>query len=162
MKLTFAERLTLRNQLLIMKEIEAGDLTPEQYDEKIQIVEGGYERLYPELLHGLNEDGTSDEVIAEVFDILDLYRALDTARQNGLTMPDKGYATFSGFDANNDEHYGFSVFLLDVQGRYEESAPAKNSHSSGTMSRYRRMLAAWEKQGKPFTLDQAGVDAIFA
>ncbi|PZT99709.1 MAG: hypothetical protein DI624_04575 [Brevundimonas sp.] len=162
MKLTLAERLALRNQLQIMKELEVGDLTAEQYDEKIQIVEGGYEVYYPDLINGINEEGIDPEVTAEVLDVLSLYRALHHAEQSGITLPSKGYAKFAGFDGNHEPHYGFSVFVLDVQGNFSESAPSKNSHGSGALSRYRRMLEAWDQMGRPFDLDQAAVDAIFA
>lgn len=163
MKLTTAERLIIRNQLFLMKELKVGGLSPSDYDEKIEIIESGYEVFYPDVLGGLSEHGTDRAVTDETMEIFDLYRALDTAKRNGLTMSGgTGHASFAGFDGNNDEHYGFARFLLDVQGSYAESAPMRNSHSSGTISTYRRMLSVWQSLGRSHTLSQADVNAILA
>lgn len=156
MQLTLAERLLLRNQLKIMKALNIPDSSPDQYDEQIAILEGGYAVYYPDVLSGLNRDGTDASVTAEVLEILDMFRALDTAKRKGLTVS-RG---FEGLDANNDPHYGFAHFVLDVQGSYAESGPARNSHSSATLPRYRRMFSTWQSQGRSHTLSQADVDAI--
>lgn len=163
MQLTLAERLVLRNQLVLMKALKVSDHTPAEYDEQIAILDAGYEVLYPEILHGMSEHGADPAVVKETFDILDMFRALNDAGQRGInltggTLP----AKFEGFDGNNDDHYGVSIFLLDKRGAYAESAPAKNSHSSGTLTRYRRMFSTWQGQGSPYALDQAQVDAILA
>lgn len=159
MKLTLAERLILRNQLTLMKAAKVPTISSSDCDELIEIVESGYEVFYDDLLLGMRENGTSSAVTAEVFDILDMYRALDSAKRNGLTVSGS-YATFQGFDGNNDPHCGFARFLLDVQGKYPESAPSKNSHSSATISAYRRMVSTWKSLGSIHALSQSDVDAI--
>lgn len=163
MQLTLGERLLLRNQLEIMKALSVPGLSTADYDERIAIVDGGYEVFYPDLLVGMRETAFDGDVATEVMDILDMFRALDNANRKGLTVSGgTGYASFAGFDGNNDPHYGFARFLIDVQGKYTESAPAKNSHSASTLSIYRRMLSTWESQGRPHSPNQAEVDAILA
>lgn len=162
MQLTVTERLILRNQLTIMKALQVPNISPGQFDEMIEIVESGYEIFYSDVLSGVSEDGTPRAVTKEVLEILDLFRALHDAAQNGVTLnPGAGYAKFAGFDGNaGTGHLGFSRFLLDVQGKYQESAPAKNSHSSGTLPTYQRMVATWKSLGGNYQLSQADADAI--
>ena len=161
MKLSLAERLSLRNQLLIMQTLKVPGYSSRDYDEMIEIVQGGYEIFYSDLVSGLSEEGADPAVTSEVMEILDLFRALDSAKRSGVNIAGgNGYGTFAGFDANNDEHYGFSVFILDVKGLYAESAPAKNSHSSATLGVYRRMVSVWQSLGRSHALSQADVDAI--
>jgi uncharacterized protein YfbU (UPF0304 family) len=161
MQLTLAERIQLRNQLKIMKALKLPDLSPHEYDEHIAILEGGYEIFYPDLLSGLNEAGIDADVTAEVLEILSLFRALDTAAKSGLNVTSGRYpAKFAGFDGNNDPHYGFSHFVLDVQGKFTESAPAKNSHTASSLGIYRDMVETWQSQGRKFPLSQTDVDAI--
>ena len=161
MKLTTAERLVIRNQLVLMKALKVPPYTPAEYDEQIQILDSGYEAFYNEVTHGLADTPANPAVVAETMEILDLFRALHDAGQRGLILTNGSLpATFGGFDGNNDDHYSFSVFLLNTKGSYTESGPAKNSHTSGTLIRYRRMLAVWQSQGSPYALTQAQVDAI--
>lgn len=161
MQLTVSERLLLRNQLSIMKALAIPMASPKQYDELIEIVESGYELYYPDVAMGVQAPGASSAVTAETLEILDMFRALDAARQAGLKVSGgTGHASFAGFDGNNDPHYGFAGFLLDVRGYYAESAPSKNSHSSMTISTYRRMVSVWQSLGRGHSLSQADVDAI--
>lgn len=163
MKLTTAERLVIRNQLVLMKALKVPPYTPAEYDEQIKILVSGYEAFYNEVMHGMAEQPADPVVISETMKILDLFRALHDAGQRGVILTNGSKsATFAGFDGNNDDHYGVSVFLLNTKGSYAESAPAKNSHSSGTLTRYRQMLAVWQSQGSPYGVTQAQVDAILA
>lgn len=163
MQLTLAERLVLRNQLVLMKALNVPDHTPSEYDEQIAILDRGYEVLYSDVLHGMSEQGTDPAVVKETFDILDMFRALHDAGKRGLNLTGgTSSPTFDGFDANNDDHYGVSIFLLNTRGSYAESAPAKNSHTSSTLARYRRMFSTWQGHGAPYALDQTQVDDILA
>ena len=156
MQLTLAERILLRNQLKIMKALDVPDSTAEQYDEHIEILEGGYEVFYPDILSGLNEHGTDSEVTAEVIEIFEMFRALDAAKRNGITVT-KG---FEGYDGIHDPHCSFARFVLEVQGKFEESAPMRNSHSQSTLPKYRRMVSTWKSLGQNHTLSQSDVNAI--
>ncbi len=82
--------------------------------------------------------------------ILDMYRFL-TASYGRLSAPEKAkvdasphgsYVKFQGFDGNNDLHYGIMHYLVEDLGRYGEHKPTGvlNSHSMGTIMRYRRMV----------------------
>lgn len=163
MQLTTIERLLLRNQLEILKHLQAPLQSTASYDEHIAILEAGYEVFYDEVLLGVSETATPVSVTKEVLDILDLYRALDNAKRNGVTIPAGGpysYPDFVGFDGNNEgEHLRFARFLIDVQGKYVESGPSKNSHHH-TLSTYQGMLQRWKANGQNHKLSQAEVDAI--
>lgn len=158
MQLTLAERLLLRNQLKIMKALKVPDASDEDYDEHIEILEGGYAVFYPDILSGLDEHGTDPEVTAEVIEIFEMFRALDSAKRNGMSVT-KG---FEGYDGNNDPHCSFARFVLEVQGKFDESAPMRNSHTQSTLPKYRKMVSTWKSLGRGHTLSQSDVDAIQA
>lgn len=162
MQLTPTERLILRNQLEILKLLNAPTHSSKTYDEQIEILEAGYEVFY-ESVFGVIDEGTPATVTEEVFEILNLYRALDAATRKGLTIPAgsaQAYPDFVGFDGNNeDEHLRFTTFLMDVQGKYQELAPSKNSHHP-TLATYRGMVQRWKALGAKHALQQSDVNAI--
>lgn len=87
--------------------------------------------------------------VKETCDILDLFRFL-AGSYNALNSADKkkvddspnaASIKFGGFDGNNDPHYGIMCFLIKDMGRYSEHPEPINSHSMGSIGKYRRMLA---------------------
>src|ERR1700743_1891440 len=90
-------------------------------------------------------------VLTETCNILDMYRLLTRSFQQ-LSGPEKrrvekeagvfkDYVRYQGFDGNNDEHLGIVKYLVKNLRRYSEVKNADlNSHSSGTLTKYRRML----------------------
>lgn len=154
MQLTLVERLTLRNQFEILSRLGDQD---HPYAEWIEILERGYEHLYSELFSDLDREGVATGVSREVFDILDVFRALDDAGRRGQ-VPAGATPRFAGFDANTEAgHYAFARFLIETQGRYEESSSVVNAHRP-TLSGYRALVRQWGEMGKPFPLseDQVG------
>jgi uncharacterized protein len=150
-------RQIIFNQLEILKL-----LNPEQayhYGKQQQIVDRGFSHFYAEVLT-VDEHEASTSMQREVIDILDMFRALSSAIREGWVPSDKDDARFQGFDANNDDHYSFAHFLLDVQGLFQESAPNKNSHSSFSIEKYRSMLREWAKLGNKFKLTDEEAEAI--
>lgn len=97
--------------------------------------------------------------VDETVRILNMYRAItsslhhlspqEQARVQAETDPFSGYLKFQGFDANNDDHYGVVHYLVHDLGRFSELDDSYqiNSHSSGTLLTYRRMLEVLEKHG---------------
>lgn len=148
MQLTLVERLTLRNQFEILSRLGNQD---RPYSEWIEILERGYEHLYGDLFRDLDREGVATEASREVFDILDVFRALDDAGRRGK-VPDGAAARFGGFDANTEAgHYAFACFLMEMQGRYEESSSVMNAHRP-TLSGYRALVRQWGEMGKPLPL----------
>jgi uncharacterized protein len=153
-------RQIIYNQLEILKKVDPS--SAKDYEIQQQIIDGGYTTRYGEVLT-VQEQEVPDHVQREVFDVLDLFRALDNAIVVGWKPANVADAKFQGFDGNNDgDYYAFAQHLLDVEGLYGESAPMKNSHSSATIDRYRRMLNEWKKAAAPYRLTDAEADAIIA
>lgn len=153
-------RQIIYNQLEILKKVDPSGA--KDYEIQQQIIDGGYTTRYGEVLT-VRENEVSEEVQREVFEFLEMFRALDNAMVVGWKPANVRDAKFQGLDGNNDdEHYAFAQHLLDVENLFAESAPMKNSHSSGTIERYRRMLNEWTKAPHPFRLTQAEADAIIA
>lgn len=160
MQLTLVERLTLRNQFEILARL-GDDGRP--YAEWIEILEQGHALLYGEMFSDLDADGVDPADAREVLDILDVFRALDEAKERGVTIPASasGRDQFAGFDANTEpRHYAFARFVIEVQGRYAESSHA-NSHRP-TLSGYRELVRRWADIGKAFPLDASQVSVLLA
>ncbi|WP_276120397.1 YfbU family protein [Pararhizobium qamdonense] len=153
-----ADRLILWNQLEILKAQNPNQAA--DYDLQQDIVAHGYTTLYSDVFHCVTEDEASLLMQREVWETLDMFRALANAKQGGWVPSVPGREVFEGFDANNDEHYWFADYLLSKANLYQESAPNKNSHNVATVSRYRRMLTAWEAAVEKHKLTAAEAEAV--
>jgi uncharacterized protein len=157
MKLSPFERMTLANQFRILRKI---DPDTDHYQQYAEILDSGYEGLYGRIFEH-QSDPLPKEVSDEVYDIFDMYRALDRAYESGIAKPDGHCSEFSGFDGNNDKHFGVASFILQDLNLYSELQKCPmNSHSQAELHRYRRMLAVWRGMGKPFPLKEEQVKAI--
>ena len=156
MKLSPTERLSLMNQFRILGHLEE----TEQYDNYVDILQSGYEGLYQHIFEHVY-DPQPAEISDEVFEILDMYRALDNAYRKGVAVPSEGRPKFDGFDGNNDPHFGVAQFILDKLGLYaENNGRPRNSHSRAELPIYRQMLARWRGLGKPYDLNEAQVSDL--
>jgi uncharacterized protein len=90
--------------------------------------------------------------VKETCDILDMYRSIEPAfkrlseseKERVKSNPSGAYATFQGFDGNNDDHYGVLSDLVNVIGKYEErKGGVFKSHSPVSLPKYRKMLAVF-------------------
>lgn len=115
----------------------------------IEIYESGVTRFYDD---SVNEE-ISEETQEEVYQILEMFRGLDNV---GADLK------FEGFDHNNDEDHVAVAKILAKTGRFDESNPRQNSHSSGSLSMYRRMLAAWTECISPHQPSKEDVERIRA
>lgn len=160
MKLTKVERLTISQQLRILAAVDEDSAA--EYNERALIIERGYVGLYDQVFDGLWEE-TEENVVDEVQDILDLYRAFDTFKRRGNALPSGHYSEFQGFDGNHESsHHSVCSFLIDEQGNWAElKSRPRNSHATSLPS-YRRMLAEWQKIKKEFNLTPAQVADIVA
>lgn len=145
MKLDKKDRLILINQYKILAKLEVSDSS--YYKELIQILENGYEIFYA-LLDQWIDDEMSIEESRFVLNVLDLYRAIEDIKRKSKDQKllDHHYGIFPGFDGNNESEYlGFTRFLIEVQGKYQEQKPYfyQNDHLNShcpMVNKYKRML----------------------
>ena len=166
MQLKQTERLILANQNRILAFLD--EENSHNYLFKAEILENGYEGLFYECFESIS-DGVSDEICKETHDILTMYRVI-----NNLigTLSDEQIASlqlekikFKGFDANNDDHYGFMTFLIDKADLYKElKNKYLNSHSILSIEIYRRMLPVYNEAliANNYTLDIIGLQKIIS
>ena len=135
-------RLLLWNQLEILKYLDPAQR--KNYEVSQETLSCGYTSHYSDVFRTVSEKEADKGMQQEVLDILDMFRALDKAKRRGWIPSDPSSSVFKGFDGKNDDHYGFADHLLGGRGLFAESAAApRNSHSIGTLRRYRRLLAVW-------------------
>src|SRR5690606_37664162 len=72
-------------------------------------------------------------------------KGLDAADKEALENSVRPFElSFSGFDGNNDPHFGVADFLINTMGRFDDfKGRPLNSHSSASLPKYRRMLSAY-------------------
>ena len=145
-KLTITERQILANQFRILSKLE--DET-EYYEKKAEIVENGYTGQYGEVFN-VDQEEMDYNYCTETHDILNMFRYISNTIPN-LTEEEKASLnlnklTFEGFDGNNDEHYHYTRFMIEKQGKWAEHKELYlNSHNSMTISNYRKMLLVCKK-----------------
>src|SRR5260370_11662197 len=128
-KLTVVERIILRNQYLILKQLNRDEA--EQYEKLIAIVEDGYEHDYGQLAAAFSGDTMPEEDSAEVIDILDMYSALQMSRKE---LADKAAVAFPGFDGNDEResrYLGYARFLVEDRRFTNVKLDAKDFDSHG-------------------------------
>jgi len=138
--LSLKDRLMLFNQYLILEKLCPEDARG--YANLREALSSGYVLEYGRLV-GPILDEFSEEDCREVYDILEMYRDLHYSHeQAGIA---KGEVQFNGFDGNHEtEQMGYTRYLLENQGLYEElHAPTYNSHARN-LPRYRAMLREWK------------------
>jgi|GEM_PF-6820188 len=111
------------------------------------VLMNGYKIEYPSEFEFINRDELSDDVARSVYDILDMYRDLQSAARK---LNDKELAkklVFPGFDGNNDHiRLGYARHLV-MDGRWEDVAvhgSIPNSHGAepdykGMVGRHKEM-----------------------
>jgi uncharacterized protein YfbU (UPF0304 family) len=142
--LTPFERLTLMNQLAILKKLDPD--SGEDYEDQIEILHSGYTIRYGEVFQSVFEEMPLDEC-EYVYDVLDMHRTLinsfnGLADKQGLDADD---VRFRGFDGNNEtKRWAFAEYL-QKKGLWKETlVGGMNSHSIMTVDRYRLMLERYE------------------
>ena len=153
-------RQIIYNQLEILKKLDPDNAA--DYKVQQEIVADGYTSRYSEVLT-VSKEEVSAAVQQEVYDTLEMFRALNTALKNGWAPENIEAAKFRGYDGNNhDEHYSFAHHILDVKHLFDESAPMRNSHNIASVEKYRRMVAVWKTSAVTYELTNAEAEAIIA
>lgn len=104
------------------------------------------------------QEDYSLEVAEETESILNMWSVLESHVEN-LTPEDRDKAKeaaypfdlkFKGFDGNNDDHFSVASFLIQDMDRFDNFKDRYlNSHSSGNLTHYRRMMPVYmEMQSK--------------
>ena len=141
MKLSMTERIILANQLAILEAVDVDEA--EHHAHLREALERGYELDYAALTAAFSDEGLTEAECSEVYDILEMHRALNHGQRElpadaGISAAD---VRFQGFDGNNEtKHMGYVRFIR-AEGKYDELGDPDGFNSHRPMlARYRRML----------------------
>lgn len=104
-------------------------------------------------MSGLLHDHVDDEKeVSETCDILDMwgfiersFDGLDTSEKDRVRAANHGHdPKFSGFDGNNEGHFGIAKHLIEVMGRFTEFAGRDLNSHSRVVPHYLRMYRVFE------------------
>lgn len=144
--LTQVERQILANQHLILAKLSENE---DDYEYKSNLVKReilikGLSGEYHEIFDVYSEEISLD-ICQETSNILNMYRRINSTISQ-LTEDEKQALDlekikFEGFDANNDDHYGYASFIIENLDKWKELKDTYlNSHSSFSIIKYRKML----------------------
>jgi uncharacterized protein YfbU (UPF0304 family) len=157
--LTKIERLQLINQYRLLQAAHSDDeYVCNHYKRLEAIFECGYVELYGEAIGELRDE-LPIEISDEVFDILNLHRAMLWSLGQKPAPEDVERVKFLGFDANNEgRHLGFAKFFTSDGDKYRELYIFNSHHP--TLERYRKMVAEWQRMKKNPHLSKEQIDSI--
>ena len=156
MKLSQIERLMLANQFKILEKLYPDKA--EMYARYCDALEDGYTREYSDLVGHLSRELSEDEC-NEVWDIFDMYRAIQSSYRQ---LSDKGDISeedvrFEGFDGNDRVGEGplmsYALYIVKDGRSYRDvqRSEGMNSHIR-KLDHYRAMFKEWEDAGKSVSL----------
>jgi len=124
----------------------------------------GYQSAYETLFDSVY-DTFDRESCSFVLNVMSMYEALQRsakAQKNGAKVSLSEVA-FRGFDGNHEtDQMAYARYVRDQEQRFTQLEPTKsdfNSHMP-SIGRYRAQLAAWEKLGKSYDLDEAQMRTV--
>ncbi|HYE28842.1 MAG TPA: YfbU family protein [Allosphingosinicella sp.] len=100
-----------------------------------------------------------------VVDILQIYRLLQDAELEGMAAADGRGADFPGFDGNYETKLmGYARHLVEHEQRFTSVRTVSRDYNSHwpTVESYARMIAAWDRQGRPLRLSREQFDELLA
>ena len=152
MKIEEKDRLILVNQYRILASLNK---TEEQhYQEKIEILENGYEKLYQNLFENFSNETLSIDECNFVMDVLEMYGTGITLSFNNLGTKSltKEEIRFPGFNTNEEfKYYSFILFWLETLDRYAEIQEISDGNYrgiGGNVGKYEKMIDKWKSFGK--------------
>lgn len=161
MELTQTERLILWNQYEIRKHLNPK--SAEHCEAAQEVLQRAYQPLYRHVLDRMEEDLFSEQKATFVYDVLDMYDALQRFEQTSDSKLEGPFTKFRGFDGHGDL-VGFARFNVEVLNRWKFLNIDEFDAHMPIEPFYERMLAVWKRKGIPerFTLSQADVDEILS
>jgi uncharacterized protein YfbU (UPF0304 family) len=152
MKIEEKDRLLLVNQYRILASLNKED--EKYYQEKIEILENGYEKLYQNLFENFSSEPLSAKDCNFVMDVLEMYGTGMTLSFNNLQTKSitKEEIRFPGFNTNEEfKYYSFTLFWLETLDRYAEIQEISNGNYRGigeNVNKYELMIEKWKSFGK--------------
>jgi hypothetical protein len=120
----------------------------EEYDQHVEILEHGFQSGYDEMVDGLDETFPEEECHF-VIGTLNMFEMIGRSiEEKNIKLPEdkKWIAQFLGFDGNGEAVYmSYSKFVIHSEGKFQRFKDLDLNSHSPCVSRYRRMLEAWEK-----------------
>lgn len=150
MELTRTERWILYNQYRIIELLTDDEHEENRAREAQTVLKDGYTTLYRTYCPAY-DDGVSEDLCREVFDILNLFRIMKFSN----TGVDPKRLRFPGFDGNDETELkclSFAKFFCDEleEKRYPEIERPDDFNSHMPMlDAYRAMLAEWRRMRSP-------------
>lgn len=158
MKIEEKDRLILVNQYKILASLNKDD--EKHYQEKIEILENGYEKLYQSLFVNFSEKTLSIDECSFVMNVLEMYGtgitlSFNNLKNKTLTSDD---IRFPGFNTNEEfKYYSFALYWLEtLDNRYGEIKEISNGNYKGignNMKKYEKMIDKW-KSFKKYSLSE--------
>lgn len=113
-----------------------------------------------------DEESASDGEVQETARILSMMsfleysvRELDAAEQ--AEFADEDALRFTGFDGNNDRHHGIAHTMVNDLDRFSQfKGRTMNSHSRGTLMRYRRISPVYDSEMEGMHGDALSADQL--
>lgn len=148
--MTPAEKLTL----LLLCDIHKHLKIEGEVDSSLIISALGRHEWALESEYHLNEEPVDPSVVNETADILTMWRVIESSYDKQSAAEKKrikdavypASVEFEGFDGNHDPHYGVATFYVEKLNRFDErKGRPMNSHTSGSLPTYRRMLPRFKK-----------------
>lgn len=157
MSLSYSERLILANQYAILENLDVGNAL--LHRSAREIVERGYEYLYDTLNPSVEAEVVPTAIGQEVYDILDMFRAIERSMIDIGRTPSELEANFEGFDPNNARaHFHFCEFVRRSLDYWQDlDKYPDTSHDASSLMRYRAMLLRWKSLGAPSALSEAQI-----
>lgn len=161
LELTKLERLFLWNQYEMRKHV---DPKSREHCETVQeALQSGYQPCYEYVLDRMEKEEITGEQAQFVYDVLDMFDALQRYEQASGTKIEHAHAKFSGFDGHGDL-VGFARFNVEVLKRWDYLNIKNFDAHMPIEPIYQRMLEVWKGKSlsERFTLNPDEVEAIFA
>ena len=117
---------------------------------------------------GIPTDDVDPKIAEETAEILAMWsyiehsvRELPAEQKEKLAKDAYPYSLeFSGFDGNNDTHYGVASFMIEDMGRFDEFRTRPlNSHTQTSLPSYRRMLPTYNEEMRSHGLSSRSLPA---
>jgi uncharacterized protein YfbU (UPF0304 family) len=161
------KRMVLTNQYRMLALLD-GDENIDFWERAADVAEDGWPA---ESLPGFDrlaeaaDDPLTREDQAFVLDAFQIYQLLQDAAAKGMEAADGRGVDFPGFDGNYETNLmAYARHLVEHERRFvsvRSMGDGYNSHWP-TVETYTRMIAVWQRQGRPLRLSRPQFDEILA